>query len=188
MSHKILGVSACWLAMVLISISCGKPATFPVSPSEPKTFSMTSTAFQPNDYLPAKYTCDSQDISPALAWTQPPNGTKSLALICDDPDAPGGIWAHWVIFNIPETARQLPEAVPAQSQLTDGSLQGVNDFGRIGYSGPCPLSGKPHHYQFTLYALDQVLSITAGASKNQLVAAMQGHILSQTQLVGLYQK
>jgi len=121
-------------------------------------------------------------------WSEPPQGTQSLALIVDDPDAPGGVFTHWVVFNILPDSRQLPEAIPTQAQLSSGALQGKNDFGRIGYGGPCPPPGRPHRYRFTLYALDRVLDLKAGVSKKQVVGAMQGHILTQGQLTGTYQR
>jgi len=172
------------------TVKTAPATTTPTStpPPERKPLELTSTVFQNNATIPTKYTCDGQDVSPALSWTQPPPGTKSFALICDDPDAPGGTWVHWVIFNIPETARELPEAVPTQSQLSGGALQGSSDFGRTGYGGPCPPSGNAHHYQFTLYALDRMLTLSAGISKGQLMASIEGHILEETKLVGLYRR
>ena len=106
----------------------------------------------------------------------------------DDPDAPGGVFTHWLLFNIPPDSRELPEAVPAQAELASGALQGKTDFGRTGYGGPCPPPGRPHRYQFTLYALDQPLDLEGGASKKQLLSAMEGHILAQGQLTGTYQR
>ncbi len=149
---------------------------------------VSSPAFREGDRIPTKYTCEGQDISPLLAWSETPAGTQSFALIVDDPDAPGGVFTHWVLFNIPSDSRELPEAVPAQSQLPSGALQGKNDFGKIGYGGPCPPPGHPHRYQFTLYALDQLLDLKAGASKKQVLEAMQGHILAQGQLTGTFQR
>ena len=150
--------------------------------------SVSSPAFQEGDKIPSKYTCEGQDVSPALTWGEPPVGAQSFALIIDDPDAPGGVFTHWVIFNIPPDSRQLAEAIPTQAQLTTGASQGKNDFGRIGYGGPCPPPGRSHRYQFTLCALDQPLDLKAGASKKQVIDAMQGHILAQGQLTGTYQR
>ncbi|MFC1916438.1 YbhB/YbcL family Raf kinase inhibitor-like protein [Chloroflexota bacterium] len=149
---------------------------------------VTSPAFPEGGKIPAKYTCEGQDISPALSWGEPPDGIQSLALIMDDPDAPVGIFTHWVLFNLPADAVELPEAMPAQTQLPDGSLQGKNDFGKIGYGGSCPPPGRPHRYQFTLYALDQPLDLKAGASKKQVIEAIQEHILAQGRLTGTYQR
>ncbi len=147
-----------------------------------------STAFKDGERIPAKYTCEGQDISPLLEWGEPPPGTRAFALIVDDPDAPMGVFTHWVIFNIASDSRQLVEAIPTQGQLPDGALQGKNDFGRTGYGGPCPPAGRPHRYQFTLYVLDQPLDLKAGISKEQLLSAMQGHVLAQGQLTGTYQR
>ena len=147
-----------------------------------------SSAFQEGSEIPARYTCEGQDVSPALTWEEPPAETQSFALIMDDPDAPGGVFTHWVLFNLPADSRGLSEAVPTQPQLPDGSLQGKNDFGRIGYGGPCPPPGRPHRYQFTLYALDQTLDLKAGASKKQVIDAMREHILAQGRLTGTYQR
>lgn len=149
---------------------------------------LSSSAFQEGGEIPTKYTCEGQDVSPTLTWGGLPAGTQSLALIVDDPDAPVGVFTHWVLFNLPADSRGLPEAMPTQAQLSDGSLQGKNDFGKIGYGGPCPPPGRPHRYQFTLYALDQTLDLKAGASKKQVLDAMQGHILAQGRLTGTYQR
>jgi Raf kinase inhibitor-like YbhB/YbcL family protein len=149
---------------------------------------VSSAAFREGEVIPAKYTCQGRDISPPLTWSEPPAGTQSLALIVDDPDAPGGVFNHWVIFKIPADSRELPEAVPAQAELPSGALQGKNDFGRIGYAGPCPPPGRPHRYQFTVYALDTSLDLTTGAAKKQLLTAMQGHVLARGELSGRYQR
>ena len=152
------------------------------------TLSISSPAFQDGERIPAKYTCQGQDISPPLKWNRVPDETQSLTLIVDDPDAPSGVFTHWVIFNLPPDSRELPEAVPAASQLPSGALQGKNDFGKIGYGGPCPPPGYPHRYRFTLYALDRQLDLKAGSSKQQVLNAMEGHILAQGQLTGTYQR
>lgn len=149
---------------------------------------VSSSAFQEGTEIPTKYTCQGQDISPALSWSEPTAGTRSFVLIVDDPDTPAGVFTHWVFFNLPADSRKLPEAVPTQAQLQDGSLQGKNDFGKIGYGGPCPPPGRPHRYQFTIYALDQTLDLKAGASKKQVLEAMKGHILAQGRLTGTYQR
>ena len=152
------------------------------------TLSVSSQAFQEGESIPIKYTGEGQDVSPPLTWSESPAGTQSLALIVGDPDAPGGVFTHWVLFNLSADSRELPEAVPSQTQLPDGSLQGKNDFGRLGYSGPCPPPGRAHRYQFTLYALDKPLDLKAGASKKQVIDAMQGHILAWGRLTGTYQR
>jgi hypothetical protein len=150
------------------------------------SFALKSTAFVNDGEIPRKYTCDGADLSPALSWSDIPVGTHSIALIADDPDAPAGTWTHWVIWNIPAKATGLPEGVPKIEVLDNGALQGRNDFKRIGYGGPCPPPGKAHRYFFKLYALDAMLDIKPGASKNELELAMKRHILSQTNFMGTY--
>ncbi len=147
---------------------------------------LTSKAFQPGGTIPKPYTGDGADHSPPLGWSEPPAGTKSLALICDDPDAPRGTWVHWVLFNLPPETRELGEGVPATETLDSGAKQGTNDFGNVGYGGPAPPRGKPHRYFFNLYALDGTVDLPAGATKAKLVVAMKGHILAQGQLTGTY--
>jgi Raf kinase inhibitor-like YbhB/YbcL family protein len=147
---------------------------------------LTSAAFQPGATIPKQYTGDGADHSPPLRWSEPPAGTKSLALICDDPDAPRGTWVHWVLFNLPGQTRELAEGVPMTETLGNGAEQGKNDFGKIGYGGPAPPKGKPHRYFFKLYALDGSVDLPAGATKAQLVEAMKGHILAEGQLMGHY--
>lgn len=149
------------------------------------TFSFSSPAFGHGQPIPAVYTCKGRDISPPLTWSDLPQGTKSLALIMDDPDAPMGTWVHWVIYNIPSTRTGLEEAIPSEERLADGSLQGKNSWRRIGYGGPCPPSGT-HRYYFRLYALDSMLSLAPGATKEQLLQAMQGHILAEAEWMGTF--
>jgi len=151
------------------------------------SFVLTSSAFQAGEGIPSQHTCDGRDLSVPLAWSVPPPGTKSLALINDDPDAPMGTWVHWVVYNMPPSARALQEAFPAALERPDGTRQGMTDFGRIGYGGPCPPSGT-HRYVFKLYALDTVLPLKPGATKAALEEAMHGHILGQAQLVGTYRR
>ena len=149
---------------------------------------VSSPAFEEGGQIPEEYTCDGSDISPLLNWNEPPASTRSLTLIMDDPDAPGGVFTHWVIFNLPAGSTQLLEAVPTDPELPSGALQGNNDLGRIGYGGPCPPSGNPHRYRFTLYAVDEVLELSPGASKSQVLQALEGHVLAQGRLTGTYQK
>ena len=151
-------------------------------------FGLSSSSFREGERIPQQYTCEGDDLSPPLTWSDPPSGTKSLALIMDDPDAPMGTWVHWVLYNLPPTARQLPEALPKDLKLPDGGLQGVNDFGRSGYGGPCPPRGPAHRYFFKLYALDVNVTLPPKATKAQLERAMDGHLLAQTQLIGRYQR
>ncbi|MEE9289157.1 MAG: YbhB/YbcL family Raf kinase inhibitor-like protein [Bacteroidota bacterium] len=146
-----------------------------------------STAFQEGAMIPKKYTCDGPDVSPPLTWTSVPAETKSLALICDDPDAPMGTWVHWVLFNLPADTTELPESVPPQKTLESRAKQGTNDFGKIGYGGPCPPSGT-HRYYFKLYALGTEVGLEAGITKKELLKAMEGHIIGEGQLMGRYKR
>jgi hypothetical protein len=150
-------------------------------------FEIQSDVFEAGGAIPSKFTCDGQDVSPPLAWTGPPHGVAALALVMEDPDAPAGIWVHWVLYDSPVSLDGLAEGVPAEEELANGSLSGLNSWGRRGYGGPCPPSGS-HRYFFRLYALDQPLDLAAGATKEQLVDAMQGHILGQTELMGTYSR
>ena len=143
---------------------------------------ITSPAFQNNDNIPSKYMCDGSDINPALVIENCPPGTKSLALICDDPDAPMGTWVHWVIWNIPPSVKEIKE-----NTVPQGAVEGMNDFRRHRYGGPCPPSGT-HRYFFKVYALDTMLTINPNSTKVDLEKAMQGHILAQGQLIGLYKR
>ena len=151
------------------------------------TFQLNSPAFSSGSMIPAKYTCDGAEVSPALSWNDPPASTKTFALIVDDPDAPGGIWVHWVIYDIPANVRGLPEGVPKSIELQNGARQGWNDFRKIGYGGPCPPRGSNHRYSFRLYALDRYAQLPASGSKSDLEREMKGHILAQAELVGRYQ-
>lgn len=146
-----------------------------------------SQAFAQGSLIPAKHTCDGADVSPPLAWSGAPAGTKSFALISDDPDAPVGTWVHWVMWNIPAEARVLEENVPKKDTLPNGARQGTTDFKRIGYGGPCPPSGT-HRYYFKLYALDAALDLQASTTRKVLEKTMQGHILAQAELMGTYSR
>ena len=148
---------------------------------------ITSSAFSEGGMIPGRYSCDGPDISPDLSWQGVPEGSRSLALICDDPDAPAGTWVHWVLFNIPVDEKGLTAQIAPDAKLSNGALHGTNDFRRLGYGGPCPPRGT-HRYYFKLYALDTVLPLKAGATKAQVEAAMAGHILAQGQLMGKYKR
>jgi Raf kinase inhibitor-like YbhB/YbcL family protein len=150
---------------------------------------ITSPAFDDGGMIPRQYTCDGPNISPPLAWDAIPNGAKSLVLIVDDPDAPARTWVHWIAFNLPAPSRGLPENVPPQESIPGGGRQGTNDFHKIGYGGPCPPSGT-HRYFFHLYALDtaELAGLDSTATKDQLLKAMQGHLLAEGQLMGRYKR
>jgi len=148
--------------------------------------SVESSAFQHGNIIPQRYTCDGEDASPPLSWSEPPPGTAGLVLVVDDPDAPAGTWVHWVLFNIPVETRGLEDGVPALQQVESVGVQGHNGWGNLGYGGPCPPPGAPHRYHFKLYALDTTLELDAGASKGDVEKAMAGHILAEGQLIGQY--
>jgi Raf kinase inhibitor-like YbhB/YbcL family protein len=154
-----------------------------------KKLELTSTAFTEGGTIPTQYTGDGKDVSPPLRWSGAPAGTRSFALICDDPDAPRKTWVHWVLFNLPADMNELPEAVPAERTLARGARQGTNDFGKIGYGGPAPPRGHgAHRYFFKLYALDTTLDLQPGATKADVEAAMKGHVLAEGQLMGKYER
>lgn len=178
------------LYFLIISLAACAPAQVPPS-SETQTtkevatsFEISSSAFANGEAIPAKFSCNGNNTSPALTWTEPPAGTQSFVLIMDDPDAETGTWVHWVIFDIPASTRNLTEGMPPSPQLSDGSLQGYTSAGSTGYYGPCPPSGT-HRYFFKLYALDTRLSLPDIATgKEEVVAAMEGHILANAELMG----
>jgi hypothetical protein len=149
---------------------------------------LKTTAFRPGSTIPIKFTCSGANVSPVLAWNNPPPGTQSFVLIVDDPDAPMGTWVHWVVYNLPASARQLPENVPSGEMLPGGGKQGLTDFRTAGYGGPCPPPGKPHRYFFRLYALDTVLSLPALARRRDVDSAMKGHVLAQAELMGTFER
>ena len=153
------------------------------------SFKLTSDAFASGQSIPAKYSCVGKNISPALAWTEPPDGTISFALIVEDPDAPAGTWTHWVLYNISADRRSLEEDLPVTGKNVNPNaiFVGKNSWGDIGYGGPCPPSGT-HRYYFKFYALDTLISLLPGATKEQLLKEMNGHILAQTELMGTFSK
>lgn len=203
---KTVTYSICIL-LSLLFFGCS-PVTTPkispihpsMTPNESKTtkppdataipFVLSSPILEPDNMIPTLYSCNGKDISLPLDWGEPPSGTKSFALIMDDPDAKtvaGFIWIHWVIFNLPSQARSLQENLPKINTLPDGSRQGKNSFGKIGYNGPCPPSGL-HHYHFRLYALDSMLDASPGITSGALMQKMKDHILDQTELITTYRR
>src|SRR5215471_17309164 len=171
---------------LMLSLGCKRPSNETPSGDASMSLELTSKAFQPGLTMPKQYTGDGADQSPPLAWSEPPSGTKSLALICDDPDAPRGTWVHWVLFDLPAQTHELAEGLPTSETLDNGAKQGKNDFGKIGYGGPAPPKGKPHRYFFKLYALDTVLDLRPGVTKAQVENAMKGHILAEGQFFRQY--
>ena len=170
----------------LLSSSCSNQAE-PGNANTPK-IQVTSGAFAEGRPIPDKYTGQGEDLSPPLQWSGAPAGAQSFALICEDPDAPMGTFTHWIVYNMPPATAALSENVPKTETLPNGTRQGKNDFGNIGYNGPAPPPGKTHHYYFRLYALDTVLNLDSGTTKNDVVSAMKGHVLAQGDAMGTYLK
>jgi Raf kinase inhibitor-like YbhB/YbcL family protein len=186
MSAQIKVVFTAMLLAGLVAAGCSQ---------EPKSatghvveMKLSSTAFADGQPIPVKYTADSLDISPPLAWTNAPAGIKSFALIADDPDAPSGDWTHWVIYDLPPTTARLAEDQPKLAQFKNGAKQGLNDFKKTSYNGPAPPPGKAHRYVFKLYALDKMTGLAPNAAKADLLKAMDGHVLGEGRLMGTYQR
>lgn len=180
---------------VILAIACvshGILFAAPVSAQNTKDpampLNLSSPSFSNGGDIAKQFTCDGSDLSPQLSWTEPSAGTKSFALLADDPDAPVGNWNHWTAWNLPPDLRSLPEGVPKTPHLPDGTDQGINDFHKPGYNGPCPPAGKPHRYYFKLFALDSKLDLKPNASKRELERAMKGHILAQAEWMGRYKR
>ena len=184
----LFGCAILWLALLIVACSGSDHQSADREEKIAMTIQLTSPTLVEGQPIPTKYTCDGADISPPLKWSNVPPGAKSLALICDDPDAPAGVWVHWILYDLPPTVTELPERVPTTETIPNGAKQGVNDFKRIGYGGPCPPRGNPHRYFFKLYALDAELQLKARATKKDLVRAMEGHILAEGQLMGTYKR
>ena len=162
-------------------------AATPAATSEP--FTLHSDAFGMDEAIPTRYTCHGEDLSPTLAWTEPPAGTVSFALIMDDPDAvavAGRVWDHWLLFDLPADLRALPEGVPAGDELENGGRHGANSWNDRAYGGPCPPAGQTHTYVFTLYAADTSLDLPPGATKDEILAALEGHVLETAGVRGTY--
>lgn len=173
------------LMVLLCSCSSRNAVTAPKGKANKMTIQVTSPAFSEGGSIPSKYTCDGSNVSPPLRWNTIPDGAKSIALIVDDPDAPRGDWVHWVVYDLPAGLCELPERVPPDQKILGGGVQGTTDFGKIGYGGPCPPSGT-HRYFFKVYALDKQLGLSPGATRAQLLEAMEGHVLARGQLIGKY--
>ncbi len=185
-----MGRQKSWIILVVCMLflaACGKQAADSTQlESADLKLQVTSTAFQNGNPIPVKYTCDGEDISPPLSWTGVPEVAQSLVLIVDDPDAPAGVWVHWVIYDIAPTLDNLPEGLSTESNVTRVGVQGQNDFQNTGYSGPCPPGSKPHRYYFKLYALDQMIHLPPEATKAEVEEAMKNSILADGELIGEY--
>lgn len=152
------------------------------------SLALRSTAFRNGGEIPGRYTCSGANVSPALSWSGTPGSARSFALIVDDPDAPRGTWTHWLMWNLPASLFAVPEGMPSQWGTRNGVCQGRNDFGRVGYGGPCPPPGKPHRYDFRLYALDAMLELRAGSGRRDLERAMQQHIVERAEWMGTFRR
>ncbi|MGA7733747.1 MAG: YbhB/YbcL family Raf kinase inhibitor-like protein [Chloroflexia bacterium] len=191
----ILWIRGILVLLVLVAISlagCDSNPNTPTSASTPigdyePSIPFTSAAFINNQPIPQKHSCDGADVSPPLQWGDTLPDVRSFALIMDDPDASGGTYVHWVVYNLPPTARSLPEGIRPDLEIEGGGLQGSNDSNVMGYGGPCPPGGT-HHYHFKLYALSTPVDLPAGATKQQLEQAMKGHVLAYGELVGTYSR
>jgi Raf kinase inhibitor-like YbhB/YbcL family protein len=170
------------IALLVLSLSMAASVSAWAQPR----LKLESPAFASGSAIPAAYTCVGADKSPPLSWSGAPDAAKSIALIVDDPDAPHGTWVHWVLYDVPAHAKALPEGIAKNPRLPDGTKQGVNDFGRIGYNGPCPPGGRPHHYHFRLFVLDSVLDVKPGATAAELEATIRSHVAAKTELVGTF--
>ena len=175
-------------SLVLLSLPSSMLAGRSSPPREEAnmSFTISSPSFSSGGTIPTKFTCSGADLSPELKWNDPPAGTKSFALLVDDPDAPAGNWNHWTAWNLPANLRSLPEHFSKDARLSDGTEQGKNDFHKTGYNGPCPPPGKPHRYYFKLFALDSSPNLKPGSMKRDLESAMKGHILAQAEWMGRY--
>lgn len=151
-------------------------------------FQLKSSAFQPGEPIPQEYTADGLNNSPPLEWSDPPDATKSFALVCEDPDAQKGTFPHWVVFNIPPQSHELGAGFPRERERDNGTTQGTNGAGEIGYMGPAPPRGEPHHYVFKLYALDTRLGLKPGTTVEDLRSAIGGHVLAESELIGTYRR
>ncbi len=183
MKRRIVNLLLLGLILILSCVAC--QASAPGGEGEGEAHmptTITSPAFSDGDEIPRRHTCDGEDLSPPLTWSDTPNGTQSLVMIADDPDAPVGTFVHWVLYNVPLNTTSLPEGVSGVG------TQGVNGFGRSGYGGPCPPKGPAHRYFFKIYALDKSLNLQSGATKAEVEMAMQGHVLAQGELVGTYKR
>jgi len=172
--------------LILVMLTLAAPVK--VGGQQASKIELKTTSFTSGGFIPKRFTCEAADVSPALTWTEPPAGTQSFAIIEDDPDAPSGTFVHWLVYNLPADYRLLTEGQSRNDQMPGGGRQGTNDFSRTGYNGPCPPPGRPHRYFIRLYALDAKLNLRPAATRRELDAAMQGHILAQAELMGRFQR
>lgn len=187
---KLAGLLTVLVSVVMTGCSTGPQPLPPQppprqSPEKKSDLKVTSAAFKEGQLIPRQYTCDGVNVSPPLEWSGVPKSARTIAIIADDPDAPSGNWAHWVLYNLPADNIGFVENLPATENLKAGGFQGKNDFGKIGYGGPCPPAGS-HRYFFKVYALDAELPLKAGATKAEVEKAFENHVVAQGQLMGTY--
>ncbi len=181
-----------WLAASLLAMGLTAAPPAPRAQAQQEApagkLRLMTSAFQAGGEIPSKFTCEGADVSPALTWNEPPAGTRSFMLIADDPDAPGGTFTHWLVYDLPASLRRLPEGVPTTGEIQGGGRQGTNDFPKTGYAGPCPPPGKAHRYFFRLYALDEKVGLHSAATRQELEPAMRGHVLAQSEIMGRFRR
>lgn len=180
MQRQLRGVTR--LTAMLAVLAIGAPCAL----AQPRALKLSSPAFAPETQIPSQFTCEGTDESPPLRWSGVPSQTKALALIVEDPDAPHGTFIHWVAFNLPAHSNGISQGVPQTANLPGGGTQGTNDFGKLGYGGPCPPPGPPHHYHFRLFALDQAVKIGPGVEASALQSAIAGHVRASADLVAIF--
>jgi Raf kinase inhibitor-like YbhB/YbcL family protein len=186
-ARRVVAVSITFfLCLAALSILCERRLR-PVEGRERPSLQVKSASFSDGGSIPRRYTCDGADLSPEVQWTATPTGTKSFALVMHDPDAPVD-FTHWVAYNIGPDLRELAEGASSRAEMPKGSAEGANSYGRLGYAGPCPPAGKPHHYVLCIYALDSNLALPAGAMRQRVEAALKGHVVAEGQMTGLYQR
>lgn len=188
MANRCFTISALLVLSISMAYSLLAKNVPSQSGGQKMNFTISSNAFQNNGDIPKKYTCDGADISPPLSWSGTPQNVQSFALIADDPDAPVGIWTHWVLYDLPANVTELEENISKVDKLSNGARQGRNDFRKLGYGGPCPPPGKPHRYFFKLYALNGKLNLAPGASKQEVEQAIQSHVTAHAELMGKYSR
>ena len=182
------GMTLALLGLAITACSGGDEVEEPQPEGGAMTIEVTSPAFTEGASIPTRHTCDGEDVSPPLKWSRIPDGTRGIALVVDDPDAPGRTWVHWVLYGLPADVTELPEGISAAERTPQGTQQGTNDFKKLGYGGPCPPPGSPHRYFFKVYALGADVSLEPGATKRELLFAIEGQVLAQGQLMGRYQR
>ena len=180
-SYSIAGI-------LLLAAAMPISALYGAESKTSQNFILTSSVFHAGAEIPRKYTCDGEDVSPPLRWQDAPVGTKAFSIIADDPDAPGGTWVHWVIYDLPAETKELREGVAKTEKITGGGNQGINDFRKVGYGGPCPPPGSAHRYFFKLYALDAATNLNTRSTKQQLLDVLKPHLLGEADLVGRYKR